>query len=1237
MTNSKIINLNIVQWNAQSLRPKLLEFESLLNQEKIHIAIISETWLEPESALTLKHYTIYRQDRDDSYGGIAIVVHTSVKSQLMTMSTLNPGIQVLRVHLLNCDHLENIVAVYSPSTVRTVQHDWDHIFSNSTNKTLVAGDFNGHHSNWSYRTDSRGSLLFDSILDNNFITMNDGAPTRIKLVNGRLQKSSPDISCVSTDIALQFDWRVLSESLGSDHLVIKIKTNIRQNITPTIRRNFKNADWEGYRNSLKNSFSNVSIPDSQQEAYDLFINKINTAADSFIPKIKICNNPQRNFSPKPYWNQELSHAVAERRLALAKLRANPTPDNLNILQLKISTAQKLIRKAKSKSWHDFCNSIDNVTSSTEMWQKMRWLKGYKLPRCQVDKEKANYLLRSLAPDFASPNTPAFTSVNLNLSSEVSMCELEKAIKNKDTAPGRDGISFSMIKNLPMEGKSMLLSIYNRFLRDGYVPIQWRKVNVVPIPKASAVPNANPGLRPIALMSCPCKIFHSILNHRLEWYLEKEQFFSNQVVGFRKSRSCIDSLTRLVSTIQLGLADKKVTLGCFIDIQNAYNNVDITVLLNTLDGFGVGVPICNYLFEFLRERHLSVRTDFHNTEQDYRTSGRGLAQGDPMSPLLFNVATAHICRDIINVYVSQYADDFVLYASNINLTSLVTDIQTALTLLVSLVEKLGLQISTSKTKVCLFSRGSKRQRVNIKINDSAIQLVDSVKYLGLWLDRSLRWGRHINEISEKTLKFINVFKILSGSGWGIHPTHLRRLYIAVIRSRLDYCSFLYDNSVKSHLYKLDKIQNQAMRVIGGFLKSSPIHVMESELCIQPLHIRRRYLASKFWLRSKSLKENLSMPLVSELSNSCKNSPYWRNKKWPALARVHELLFDLPIHCSDKLEMFSMNTWVRNIDIDTNIIYKVDNIEKPKKKYDVNRLNLILTDYIVDRYRNFHTIFTDGSRDNTGVGAAFLDTHLQKSCSYKISSKISIMFAELFAIAEALEYAQCLNSSNIVIFSDSRSALQHIARCTSNVRCAPIAYTILKSICDMKYRNKNVILQWIPSHVGLAGNEQVDQLAKTAIVGGSEKVLLPFYTDLITDVKLQCQNAWNEHFDERSVSAGVWYKTIQSSPPRIPWFDRCEMSRNNIVLAMRIRSGHIPTNKFGFLMKKVPSPNCSECGVLEDATHLLLECVRNESFRRQIYHNDMFNNLGGCNVVLASPLSDEAKLLYTLVKIGLKNRS
>lgn len=241
MDKSNINNMaiNIFQWNAQSLKPKLVSFGELLNREKIHVAILSETWLDALVDINISGYNIFRRDRYDGYGGVAIITHKSIRCHVGRIAINNSGIEVIHVRVNNCNLLENIVSVYCPSSVRTQSRDWDKLFELFPHKSLIAGDFNGHHSNWSCKSDVRGEQLADSALDNGFIPLNNGAATRIKLVNGNLQQTSPDVTFVSSDIAVKFDWHVFNENLGSDHLIIKLKLTIPNNALLVKKRNFK--------------------------------------------------------------------------------------------------------------------------------------------------------------------------------------------------------------------------------------------------------------------------------------------------------------------------------------------------------------------------------------------------------------------------------------------------------------------------------------------------------------------------------------------------------------------------------------------------------------------------------------------------------------------------------------------------------------------------------------------------------------------------------------------------------------------------------------------------------------------------------------------------------------------------------------------------------------------------------------------------------------------------------------
>uniref|UniRef100_A0A2A4JBT8 RNase H type-1 domain-containing protein n=1 Tax=Heliothis virescens TaxID=7102 RepID=A0A2A4JBT8_HELVI len=218
-------------------------------------------------------------------------------------------------------------------------------------------------------------------------------------------------------------------------------------------------------------------------------------------------------------------------------------------------------------------------------------------------------------------------------------------------------------------------------------------------------------------------------------------------------------------------------------------------------------------------------------------------------------------------------------------------------------------------------------------------------------------------------------------------------------------------------------------------------------------------------------------------------------------------------------------------------------------------------------------------------------------------------------------------------DSKSSLQHLARCASGRRGVSIAYVILSKIDELIRKDVTLRLQWVPSHIGIQGNEKADMLAKYAAINGKEFNVILDYSELLPKFKNKCYDEWKEYFDKRSLDKGIWYKTIQSQPFRVPWFVDSNLGRKFVVIAHRLRSGHIPCNKFAFMMKKTNSPNCVDCGVVEDLHHLLMECVRYEPERNDLFRILRLNRLevGTFHYILSKPNSDDAKSLFRFMAL------
>ncbi|XP_030039212.2 uncharacterized protein LOC115454631 [Manduca sexta] len=361
-------------------------------------------------------------------------------------------------------------------------------------------------------------------------------------------------------------------------------------------------------------------------------------------------------------------------------------------------------------------------------------------------------------------------------------------------------------------------------------------------------------------------------------------------------------------------------------------------------------------------------------------------------------------------------------------------------------------------------------------------------------------------------------------------------------------------------------------------------MEYELCIHPLHLRRQYLATKYLLKAQSFANNITISILQKISSDCA-ARYWRKKKKPLLVSILEEIKTEKFNKSEPLNMFKLNTWMTNVKTDF-IKTDIDGIKVSKNKCNSGTLKFNVIKMLNTDYQNFHKIFTDGSKTGNRAGAAFYDPSRNVKELFKIVSPCNnIMSVELFAISEAISYATTSDNKDVVILTDSRSALQHIARCTSLVRGASIAYAILKKILSLQKNGIDLRLQWIPSHIGIRGNEVADSLAKDSLLNGSQTYIWPENTEILNKYKYKIFEKWKIYNDNKFCHKGIWYKILQPEPPRTPLCAISSMKREYVVIAHRLRSGHMPLNKFKHLMRHTDSPNCSTCGVPEDVYHLL----------------------------------------------------
>ena len=148
-------------------------------------------------------------------------------------------------------------------------------------------------------------------------------------------------------------------------------------------------------------------------------------------------------------------------------------------------------------------------------------------------------------------------------------------------------------------------------------------------------------------------------------------------------------------------------------------------------------------------------------------------------------------------------------------------------------------------------------------------------------------------------------------------------------------------------------------------------------------------------------------------------------------------------------------------------------------------------IKEYYFSFKPIYTDGSKDGNSVAAAAVYGTKVKKC--RLPNKSSIFSAEVKAIDLALDLVEQSDSTRFIIFSDSLSSLQAL----HNQKLEN------PSVCDVLERIshlvpfKRIVFCWLPSHIGIRGNEKADETAKSALFlpKSNNKVS---YTDFKTSI-------------------------------------------------------------------------------------------------------------------------------------------
>lgn len=101
------------------------------------------------------------------------------------------------------------------------------------------------------------------------------------------------------------------------------------------------------------------------------------------------------------------------------------------------------------------------------------------------------------------------------------------------------------------------------------------------------------VRPIALTSCICKLFETLVKNRLQCWCESNDILPMTQSGFRAGRSCVDNLINMSICINEAFTNRQQVLAAFLDISGAFDNVRSDTLLERLASIGYSKKMIVY--------------------------------------------------------------------------------------------------------------------------------------------------------------------------------------------------------------------------------------------------------------------------------------------------------------------------------------------------------------------------------------------------------------------------------------------------------------------------------------------------------------------------------------------------------------------------------------------------------------------------------------------------------------------
>ena len=785
-SNNVHIYPTILLSNIRSLPNKFEDLCLNINKLSPHITTITETWLNNEMSdelFSIPNYVLIRNDRSNRLGGgVANWIHKSMNSKLLPHHDKPEMIECLWIlvnnHILICScYIPPNLPVNDYTTISNYFINYVDKFKsdNNNSKVIFNGDFNNMN---------LSSLTIELNLINTVTS-----PTRGNsildyiLIEADIKDVYPNPCTIYSPIASSDHNVVLLKGSPSPHSIYKpiIIFDYRSHILESTNYLLNNVNW----NQLYNT--EASLNEKCKFFYDTTIPIFNT-----IPKSIVW------FSPKDKpWITPVTKHLIDKRWQAYRIKNFPLYNHYKI------KCKEEIQKAK-KNWYS--KAIRDKKKG--LWNIINTYR--KRPNNFLDISATPEEINNHFCNFYSHSDTTFQLADLNNGSSwdlrIEPSMVEKFLsKIKSKSSGNDGLTPTFLKYNAKPLSYPLSHLFNISIISRTFPDCWKISKVIPIPKKTK-PNIN-DLRPISILPIVSRIFEKCIATSLSRIFIEN--YGPEQFGFRAGSNSTCAVISLVDSVHnaLSLKDTKCVSIISYDASKAFDMIKHDILLQKLIRTNIPFDFIKWYADYLTNRTQYV---FHNNDQSSsRRVTSGVPQGSILSPYMFCIFISELKSILTTNKIFKYADDMALLICHSNKPNDEMDCIVELNNVRQWTERNGIKLNHSKSaRLTICKRNTSIDYPCI----STIKCYDSIKLLGIFLDKNMQWHEHIKYSVSKACRNIHLLRTLKRV---LSRKELIITYKSLIQSHLDYGSELYAGSIQQRdSILIQKTVDRCHKIICG---------------------------------------------------------------------------------------------------------------------------------------------------------------------------------------------------------------------------------------------------------------------------------------------------------------------------------------------------------------------------------------------------------------------------------------